>query len=209
MTPSDRSSLVEHLKTTRGKNWHYHRPLLRRLLPLVAQGSPVVPEVIAATLGIATEIVHEQMEALRRYGCEFNAEGELIGAILTQTPTPHRVRVAGREVYAWCALDTLFLPALLQQALEVKSVCPVTHQAIRLRVAPQKVEFCDPPEAVLSIVTTTCHTPGPRGDFCGRIFFFASQAEATRWTTTQNGIEILPVDEAFTLAHAVYIADES
>lgn len=201
--------LIEHLKASRGKNWHRHRFFLRHLLPLVAEGTPLSPDAIATAIGLEPEIVRAQLEALRVYGCEFNPQGELVGAILTQTPTPHRVRVAGRDLYAWCALDTLFLPALLEQVLEVQSVCPVTHREIRLMVTPHAVEACDPPEMVLSIVTSECHVPGPRGDFCGEIFFFASRAVTTGWSRNQNGIEILPVQEAFELAHAVYIADES
>jgi alkylmercury lyase len=201
--------LIEHLKATRGKNWHHHRFFLRQLLRLVAQESPVAPNTIATALGLEIEIVQAQLEALQVYGCEFNARGELVGAILTQTATPHRVRVAERDLYAWCALDTLFLPALLQQVLEIRSVCPVTHEELTLVVTPEAVEVCHPPEAVISIVTAECRVPGPQGDFCGRIFFFASRAVATRWSRHQNGIEILPVPEAFELAHAVYIADES
>lgn len=197
--------LIGHLRATHGKNWHPHRFFLRRLLPLVAQGTPLSPDTIATALGVEPEVVRAQLDTLRVYGCEFNPQGELVGAILTQTPTPHRVWVAGRDLYAWCALDTLFLLALLQQVLEVQSVCPVTRREIRLIVTPEKVEECYPPEAVISIVTTECHIPGPRGDFCGHIFFFASRAVATGWSRHQNGIEILPVEEALRLAHAVYI----
>lgn len=203
------SALIEHLKETRGKNWQKHQSFLRQLLLLVAQGTPVSPDSIATTLGLRTEMVYQRLEPLRAYGCEFDSNGNLVGAILTQSPTPHRFRLAGHDLYAWCALDTLFLPALLQQSAEVRSLCPVTRREIMLIVTPEKVEVCDPPEAVVSVVTMECHAPGPRGDFCGQIFFFASQEDAATWIGDRNGIEVVTIADAFMLAQAVYVEDES
>lgn len=103
MITPDLTPLIENLKASRGKNWQHQRFFLRQLLRLVAQGTPVAPDTIVETLGLETEIVRAQQEALRIYRCEFNTQG-LVGAIFTQTPTPHRVWLAGR---------TLFLLALL------------------------------------------------------------------------------------------------
>jgi len=51
------------------------------------------------------------------------------------TATPHRFAVGDRELYTWCAWDTLFLPALRGQQARVRSTCPVTATEIRLTVA--------------------------------------------------------------------------
>lgn len=53
---------------------------------------------------------------------------------LSLRPTKHRLAVAGRQLFTWCAWDTLFLPELLDQPAEVGSTCPVTGAPVRLRV---------------------------------------------------------------------------
>ena len=60
------------------------------------------------------------------------------------TPTPHRFEVAGRQLYTWCAWDTLFLPALLGQEARVESTCPVTATQVTLVVAPDGVRAAEP-----------------------------------------------------------------
>jgi len=175
------------------------------VLKHVALGQPVTAEQIADETGHPLDTIQDAFRQLRAQGCEFDVNGNLVGMILTQIPTPHRFRVDGHDLYAWCALDTLFLPALMEQTAEVESICPVTRQKITLTVAPEKIEACSSPEVVLSIVTAECCAPGPHGDFCGQIFFFASQDAAAAWIGERSGMEILSAADAFTLARAVYV----
>ncbi len=58
----------------------------------------------------------------------------------------------GKELYAWCSLDTLFIPGLLGEDAEISSTCPVSGDPIRLRVTPAGVQNFSPPDAVVSIV---------------------------------------------------------
>lgn len=134
-----------------------------------------------------------------------NEQGEMIGCALTLTPTAHRFRVNDRELYAWCALDTLLLPALIGQVAEVTSTCPVTNDTIRLTVTPQGIESARPSATVLSIVTATQCTSSLNGTFCGQIYFFASRDAAQAWSVDKNDIAILTVDEAWQLTHEIYI----
>jgi alkylmercury lyase len=165
----------------------------------------VTAQQIAEETGHPLNTILDAFRQLREQGCEFDGDGSLVGMALTQKPTPHRFRVEGRDLYAWCALDTLFLPALLGQTAEVESACPITRRNITLTVTPEKIEACNPPEVALSIVTGECCTPGPQGDFCGQIFFFTSQDAAEAWIGERSGMEILSAADAFTLAHAVYV----
>ena len=63
---------------------------------------------------------------------------ELAGAVATALgdldPAGQRLTIAP---YAWCAWDTLFLPARLGQAARVTSACPVTGELITLTVTPE------------------------------------------------------------------------
>ncbi len=47
---------------------------------------------------------------------ERDQQGRVVGfSGLTLRPTAHSLRVGDRQLYAWCAWDTLFLPALLDE----------------------------------------------------------------------------------------------
>jgi alkylmercury lyase len=70
--------------------------------------------------------------------------GSLVGAALTTAETPHLMRVAGKELFAWCALDTLFIPGLLGESAEVEPTCASSGDRIRLRVAPDAIESREP-----------------------------------------------------------------
>jgi len=59
-------------------------------------------------------------------GMESGDSGNIVGAALTTRETPHKVRLSGRDLYAWCALDTLFIPGLLGEDAESWAV---GHQA--------------------------------------------------------------------------------
>jgi alkylmercury lyase len=177
----------------------------RILLKYMALGQPVTAEQIADETGHPLNTIQDAFRQLRAQGCEFDGDSNLVGMILTQNPTPHRFRVDGRDLYAWCALDTLFLPALLGQTAEVESICPISRRNITLTVTPEKIEACSLPEVTLSIMTAECCAPGPQGDFCGQIFFFASEDAAAAWIGGRSGMEILSVNDAFTLARAVYV----
>jgi len=50
-----------------------------------------------------------------------------------------RLRVDGKTYFAWCALDTLFIAALLGKSVEVEASCPVTGELVSLVVAPSEV----------------------------------------------------------------------
>jgi alkylmercury lyase len=198
-------TIIEQLRYRRSKPTPETAAFQRAILRNIADGKPVSAAKIAADTGWPVEAVQERFVQMRLGGCEFNAEGALIGVALTQKPTHHHVYVNGQHLYAWCALDTLFIPAWLGQTAKVESTCPVTGQTITLTVSSDKVEAYSPRETVLSIVTKENCTPGPQGDFCGQIFFFASEDAAKQWVDGRDGYAIVPVEEAFQVAQAVYV----
>lgn len=132
---------------------------LTAMVRAIAEGSPVSPERYATATGLPPERVSELFKDLSAAGVQFDAEGNLVGAGLTPLPTPHRFRVKGRDLYAWCALDTLFLPGLLGETAEVWSTCPTTGDEIRLTVSPEAEVEYTPREAVVTIVVPGSSTP--------------------------------------------------
>lgn len=177
----------------------------RQILQLLAEGQPVTPERLAEGSGQPLEFIRTTFAALQNCGCEFNEQGALIGDALTLTPTRHRFRVKNHDLYAWCALDTLFLPALINQTGEITSTCLQTGALIHLTVSPDGIEAVSPPETALSIVFTSGCTSGINGSFCGQIHYFASREAAVQWVGGRTDFAVLSVIEAFELARQVYV----
>lgn len=113
---------------------------------------------------------------------------------LALAPTRHRLRVGRRELYAWCAWDTLFLPAVLGTRIEVASTCQATGQAVRLTVSPTAVESAEPPGLAVSFVVPS--EVDVRADvttsFCHHVHFFSSES-----AEKHSGALLLPLADAF------------
>ena len=181
----------------------------RRLAP----GAPVDPAVLAPVLGwppARVDATLRYLDGVRQL--ERDVAGHLVGvAGLTLRRTPHRFEVGGRGLYTWCAVDALFLPAVLGTAARVTSTCPASGTAVRLTVSPgDGAPACDPAGAVVGLMVPTeggtpagCDpTPlfGPGGAFCGNVHFFRSEADAAPWLAAHPGAVVLPVAEAHRLA---------
>jgi alkylmercury lyase len=180
-----------------------------QIVRALAEGRPLTPVRFAEVTGLPLDTVRELLPSLERIGLEFDAEGSLIGAVLTLRPTPHRLRIRGREFHAWCSLDTLFLPGLLDEPAEVESTCPVTHAPIRLDVTPEGVTGYAPPSTVSSVVlpglSCTRDRTGPRSPVCNQMHFFATRAAAETWAKDHPGVAILTIEESFELARLQWI----
>ena len=182
------------------------------ILHTLAEGRPASPEEVAEATGVPLDDVTNIFTQLRAGGSEFDHRGNIVGMALTLNPTPHRFRIDGRKLYAWCSLDTLFLPALVGRTAEVESSCPVTGEEVRLTVSADGVEGVQPARAMLSIVapgvTPSCGPGapgGPQGPFCSNMHFFSSSEAASTWLAQHPGAAVLTVAEAYELALEVWI----
>ncbi|MDR7423587.1 MAG: alkylmercury lyase MerB [Armatimonadota bacterium] len=135
-------------------------------------------------------------------GVEWTDAGDVVGLGLTLRPTPHRLGVEGRTLFTWCALDTLFFPAMLGKAARVTSPCPITGAEIRVEVTPEGVERLEPSDAVVSVVV-----PESAGDirrtFCRNVHLFSAPEAASVWLSQHPGAVVLPVATAFQLGRLV------
>ncbi len=117
---------------------------------IAARGS-VSPAEFAQELGLEASKARELFLGLVTAGMEVDDAGNITAAALTTRPTPHLLRMSGRTLYAWCALDTLFIAGLVGETIEVESRCPVSNTLIRLSVSPHGVLEHSPEGAVLSV----------------------------------------------------------
>lgn len=175
--------------------------LYRTLLGLLARGEPVSPCDVASATGLPADEIRCALGDLA--DLETDEHGRIVGYGLTLRPTPHRFTVEGRQLYTWCALDTLVFPALLGQAASVESPCHATGTPIRVEVDPSAgVTSVEPPAAVVSIVTPESPT-SIRTAFCNQVHFFSSRQEAQPWLKDHPGASIHPVAEAHRLGQTL------
>ena len=121
---------------------------------------------------------------------------------LTDQPvSPHRMRIRGKDRYAWCAWDALFLPQLVGDSAEVSSTCPGSGAEVRLLVHPESVEQLTPPGAVVSlrVPDRDGFAEDVLGTFCHHVFFFVNEETGRAWAGDRNDIVLLSVAEAFAL----------
>jgi alkylmercury lyase len=108
--------------------------------------------------------------------------------------------VNGRDLYAWCAWDTLFLPQLLEARAQIESRCPVSGDPVRLTVSPARVESLIPATTAVSmLVPRRAFDADVVTSFCHFIHFFSSAREAELWTERHPGTFVLTVEQAFEL----------
>jgi alkylmercury lyase len=181
-----------------------------RVVRAVAAGTPVTREQVGR---LAADLAVSPHEAERFLGqvAEYDPGGNIVGiAGLSLNEHPHRLSVDGRGMSTWCALDTLFLPALLGRAAAVESYSPVTREPIRLRVSPERVEQASPAGAVLSMVTVgqdrraMTSVQALWSAFCCHVHFFASREEAERWAADRDDIAVLSIEEGFELGRRLW-----
>jgi alkylmercury lyase len=173
-----------------------YQPLLKRM----ALGSPVERKEIAALLGRSLTETEEFLKNLPAF--EFDEEGRLVGAGLSLRETTHLFEVEGQRLFTWCALDTLFFPAILEKTARVTSTCAATGTPIRLTVSPQSVLSVEPEGVVVSLVWS-CDGPNVRNSFCNRVHFFASADAARDWHRTNPEASVVPLSEAFSAAQSI------
>ncbi len=118
----------------------------------IAAHGAVSPESLGARLGLEPTRIRDLLAGLATMGMEMDADGNVVGAALTSTPTPHAVQLGERALFAWCALDTLFIPRLAGERADIESTCPVSGDPIRLRVSPDGACDYTPSGAVLSVL---------------------------------------------------------
>ncbi len=171
--------------------------LWRPLLGLLAAGVPVSIDQLAATTSRTPEEIRQVLSGMP--DTEYDDDGRVIGSGLTQRPTSHHLNLGGKQLYTWCALDTLIFPTVLGQPANITSPCHATGQPIQLTVEPRAVTRIEPASAVVSILTPDDLT-SIRSSFCNQVHFFATPDAAKGWLGQHPGATVLPVTEAYELA---------
>ena len=187
-------------------------PQHSRLLVLVwrslATGRPVTRNQIdefVSDLGIEPA----QADHFLRQMTERETDDSIVGIMgLSLNDHAHRFTVNGIPMSTWCAVDTLFLPAMLGQTAAVESESPLSKETVRVAVSPEGVQASQPADAVVTIVvpneTDMSSVASIWMTFCHHIFFFASRREAEQWAGNRDDIEYLSLDQAYELGQQLW-----
>jgi alkylmercury lyase len=169
-------------------------------LDLLARGKSASPEEIAAASGKSPDAVQA---ALGQFpSTELDEQGKVVGLGLTLHPTPHRLELEGRTLFAWCALDALLFPVLLGRPASIESTCRGTGDPVIIRVTPAGIEMVEPPSAVVSIVAAR-DLVNIRSVGCNNTHFFSSPMAAYRWLERHPEAIILSAEDAFRLGRLI------
>jgi alkylmercury lyase len=169
-------------------------------LDLLARGKSASPEEIAAASGKSPDAVQA---ALGQFpSTEWDEQGRIVGLGLTLHPTPHRLELEGRTLFAWCALDALLFPVLLGRPASIESPCRGTGDSVIIRVTPAGIEMVEPPSAVVSIVAAR-DLVNIRSVGCNNTHFFSSPMAAYRWLERHPEAIILSAEDAFRLGRLI------
>lgn len=178
--------------------------LFIKTLRALAEGSPITAEGVAQ-IADEVELPLEQANEVLNWIAERDDDDNIVGlAGLSLGEWSIRFKVNGRDLRTWCALDTLYLPPLLDQIAQVESPDPLTQEAIRVTVGPGGVEQYSPSSAVISIVVPKIKEKGLESAeeiwtaFCHYSLYFSSRASAEEWFQEKSVEPIfLSIDEGF------------
>jgi alkylmercury lyase len=167
------------------------------LFRLLAEGAPVERERLAAHAAVGDSEVRALLAAW--HGVHSDEVGRVVAFQgLSVVEAPHRFRVEGRELYTWCAWDTLFLPELIGRRAEVESTCPTTGATVSLRVGPDGPSEVSPADAVLSFIRPgAAFAEDTIASFCRFVHFFTSTQAAETWTRRHPGTFVISIEQGF------------
>ena len=197
-TQPDIEALSEHLLRVFPVLDPTGRRLSLTLYRELARGAPVSPSSLADRVEMPAEAAVRQLRSWP--GVYYDGEQRVVGFWgLTIAPMPHRLRVDGRELYAWCAWDTLFLPALLGTSVEVESSCRATGAPVRLTVTPHGVESAEPAGLSVSFLLPDAEAMNANviTSFCHYVHFFSSRKAAKPWLHEHPETFLLSLVDAY------------
>lgn len=169
----------------------------------LARGAPVPPSLLATRLGISLDEIDRRLANWP--GIHRDEQRRIIGYWgLTIEPTRHKMRIRERDLYTWCAWDTLFLPALLGARAHVESTCRDTDGPVRLTVGPEAIEAASPENLWVSFVLPSADSMKRdlRASFCHNVHFFHSPDLAALHRVLPPSAFVLTLADAFEVGRA-------
>ena len=167
---------------------------------LMSKGEPVEPTAVAESVGgVSVDQVNERFKSWP--GVFRDDSGRVVGfwgQAIDKLDPEYRLAADGNTTYAWCALDTLFIPGIIGKAVRVEASDPISGEAVSVVVDGDGVREVTPTSALVSMMIPD----GPFGydvieSFCHRVLFFASDQTGATWIARHKGATLLSVEQAY------------
>jgi alkylmercury lyase len=126
------------------------RVLCRAALHGILAGEPLDRSGLVEATGLAQEKVDALLDGLIRRGLAVldPESGRVVGSWgLSLIPTDHRLSILGRELYTWCALDAVGIPAGLGEDASIASRCQQCGRPVKVRMAAGQLSHVEPADA--------------------------------------------------------------
>lgn len=173
---------------------------------LMSRGAPVETTAVADSVGgITADSVNERLNSWP--GVFRDDSGRVVGFwghAIDKLDPEYRLIADGNTTYAWCALDTLFIPGIIGKVVRVEASDPISREAVSVLVDGDGVREVTPAGALVSMAIPD----GPFGydvieSFCHRVLFFASDQTGAAWIAKHKGATLLSVEQAFELGRVL------
>lgn len=199
MTPASLDALTAALVSAAPALDERGRVVARAAYQILGRGAPASDDAVASASGLPVAEVRGLLELWP--GVFRDDADRTIGFWgLSLSETPHSLDINATRLFAWCAWDTLFLPAVLGADAVVRSSDPQSDAAITLTVAPDAVTRRSHGHLVVSFLAPDDpFTDDIVTSFCHYVHFFTDADAARPWLAAHDGTFVVPLDDAFEL----------
>jgi hypothetical protein len=181
----------------------------RHVLQSFAAGAtPNVPT-IADQCGVHPLLIQGILERLARADVlllDVSGKTVLAAYPFSSVPTPHRVLLPGREVFALCAVDALGIPGMVQEAAAISSRCAQCGLPVEIQAQPENVTRCLPVETVVWFPASEDDCCPVAHSRCPSISFFCCRDHLEGWRQVKGqppGV-VLSLSEAFDVGREIF-----
>ncbi|MGH3738395.1 MAG: organomercurial lyase [Micromonosporaceae bacterium] len=196
-TICEAGQLVEYVAQLRRKQFEDNElaGLLGPVMRLIATGRTVSAADVARAANRTVDDVERTLRGCP--GADWGSGDRLMGLGIRLRPTPHRLSLGGRHLYACCPFDALMVPIVLDAVVTLESPCRVTGTMVRVRTAPGGLVDVEPESAVMSVLTCADKATPLDWSTCVYQVMFRDRNVAKWWLRNHPGYCPLSVSEAY------------
>ncbi len=141
---ADLEALIELLETSKTPE---EQALCRAAFRSILGGEPIGVDGLATALDFETDRVTTLLDELVAKGMLVTEtdSGRVVGSWgLSLVPTAHRLRIRGRDLFTWCAVDALGIPVGLSEDARADSKCHRCGSPVCVELTDGQITRIDP-----------------------------------------------------------------
>lgn len=181
----------------------------RHVLRDFASGRAPTIVTLAKQCGLSSGRAREtllRLMAMDLLSLDSTGETVLLAYPFSAVPTPHRVRLTSREVFALCAVDALGIPAMLGETAEISSRCAHCGSKVQVQAQPDALSQYHPSEIVVWFPESEDDPCPVAQSRCPNISFFCIHEHLEVWrrgSGQPQGV-VLSLLEAFEVSREIF-----